>query len=93
MNVCRSQAPKYAGYTGDCTGASWTKHGYVAVAFEGTLEKPYSTAQWGSDWSWGRGVKYWARKDCQYRAGEPCKVAYMAKAPYFLKNSATGGYW
>jgi hypothetical protein len=38
LHICRTEAPKYPGYEGDCQGASWVKNGHVALAFEKTIE-------------------------------------------------------
>src|SRR5215211_5725348 len=80
LSTCRKGAKKYSGYTGDCQGASWVKNGYVALAFEKTIEPPYANLQWGSGWAYGRSfAKSDAKDDCSYRAKESCQISFWRR--------------
>jgi hypothetical protein len=95
LDICLKESPKHSGYTGDCQGASWVKNGYVALAFEKTLEKPYATAQWGSDWAYNKSfAKHDAKLNCSYKANETCKTAIFRRSPTYTDTVySAGGSW
>jgi hypothetical protein len=95
LHICRTEAPKHSGYTGDCQGASWVKNGYVALAFEKTIEQPYANLQWGSGWSFHRSdAKREARLECYYNADESCQIAIWRRTPFYSdRGYIDGGNW
>src|SRR3712207_3739669 len=40
IEECRQFASNWRKYAGDCQGAVWVRNGWVAIAFERTLEQP-----------------------------------------------------
>jgi hypothetical protein len=75
IKECRQFASHRRKYAGDCQGAVWVRNGWIAIAFERSVEKPYSELGWGSGWGHTKdSAKYQARKVCRGYAKEKCEV-------------------
>jgi len=75
-------------YTGDCGVVVWVKNGWVAAAFESTLEgppfDPASPPSYGSGWGQTKAdAKFWALDQCESEAGEGCTVDRTDRTRYY----------
>jgi hypothetical protein len=72
---CRWLGSHLSDYRGDCQGAVWVHNGWMALAFEGTIEGPPYDPAWGSGWGRKEAIAIrHALRVCQRYAGESCKI-------------------
>jgi hypothetical protein len=82
IKECRQVASHRRKYAGDCQGAVWVRNGWIAIAFERSVEQPYSELAWGSGWGHTKeSAKYQARKVCRRYAQEKCEVKSVYQTP------------
>jgi hypothetical protein len=96
IKECRQFASHYRRkYAGDCQGAVWVRNGWIAIAFERTVEQPYSDLAWGSGWGHTKdSAKYQARKVCRRYAQEKCEVKSVYETPVRDPSlGSKGGSW
>ena len=95
IKECRQFASHRRKYAGDCQGAVWVRNGWIAIAFERTVEQPHSELGWGSGWGHSKdSAKYQARKVCRRYAQEKCEVQSVYETP--VRDSSVrskGGSW
>lgn len=82
-------------YAGDCQGAVWVRNGWIAIAFERSVEQPYSELAWGSGWGHKKdSAKDQARKVCRRYAKEKCEVKSVYETPVRDPSlRSKGGSW
>jgi hypothetical protein len=95
IEECRQFASQWRKYAGDCQGAVWVRNGWIAIAFERTVEQPYSDLAWGSGWGHTKdGAKYQARNVCRRYAQEKCEVKSAYETPVRDPSlGSKGGSW
>jgi len=82
IKECRQFASHRRKYAGDCQGAVWVRNGWIAIAFERSVEQPYSELAWGSGWGHRKdSAKYQARKVCRGHTQEKCEVQSVYETP------------
>ena len=96
IKECRQFASHYRRkYAGDCQGAVWVRNGWIAIAFERSVEQPYSELAWGSGWGHRKdSAKDQARKVCQGHTQEKCEVKSVYQTPVRDPSlRSKGGSW
>jgi Domain of unknown function (DUF4189) len=95
IEECRQFASHWRKYAGDCQGAVWVRNGWIAIAFERTVEEPYSDLAWGSGWGHTKdSAKDQARKVCRRYAQEKCEVKGAYETPVRDPSlGSKGGSW
>jgi hypothetical protein len=96
IKECRQFASHYRRkYAGDCQGVVWVRNGWIAIAFERTVERPYSELASGSGWGHSKeSAKYQARKVCRRCAQEKCEVKNVYDTPVRDPSvRSKGGSW
>jgi hypothetical protein len=95
IKECRQVASHRRKDAGDCQGAVWVRNGWIAIAFERSVDKPNSELAWGSGWGHGKdSAKYQARKVCRRYAQEKCKVQSVYQTPVRDPSvRSKGGSW
>jgi len=83
-------------YNGDCGVVVWVKNGWVAAAFESTLEGPpfdsASPPSYGSGWGPTKAdAKFYAIDQCKQDARETCTVDRTDRTRYFNPSLPTRG--
>jgi Domain of unknown function (DUF4189) len=95
IEECRKFASHRRKYAGDCQGAVWVRNGWIAIAFERTVEQPYRDLAWGSGWGHTKdSAKYQARTVCRQYAQEKCEVKSTYETPVRDPSlGSKGGSW
>ena len=95
IKECRQVGSQRRKYAGDCQGAVWVRNGWMAIAFERSVEKPYSKLGWGSGWGHRKkSAKYQARNVCRRYAKEKCEVQSVYQTPVRDPSlGSKGGSW
>jgi hypothetical protein len=95
IKECRQFASHRRKYAGDCQGAVWVRNGWIAIAFERTVEQPYSDLAWGSGWGHTKdSARYQARNVCRRYAQEKCEVKAAYETPARDPSlESKGGSW
>jgi hypothetical protein len=95
IKECRQFASHRRKYAGDCQGAVWVRNGWIAIAFERSVEQPYSELAWGSGWGHSKdSAKDQARKVCRRYAQEKCEVKRVYETPVRDPSlRSKGGSW
>jgi len=95
MEECRQFASHRRKYAGDCQGAVWVRNGWIAIAFERTVEQPYSDLAWGSGWGHTKdSARYQARNVCRQYAKEKCEIKGAYETPVRDPSlGSKGGSW
>ena len=95
IKECRQFGSHRRKYAGDCQGAVWVRNGWIAIAFERTVEQPYSELAWGSGWGHRKdSAKDQARNVCRRYAQEKCEVKSVYETPVRDPSlRSKGGSW
>jgi hypothetical protein len=95
IKECRQVGSQRRKYAGDCQGAVWVRNGWMAIAFERSVEKPNSKLAWGSGWGHRKkSAKYQARNVCRGYTQQKCEVKSVYQTPVRDPSvPSKGGSW
>jgi hypothetical protein len=89
---CQSVASGDPNYRGDCQEAGWVKNGWIAVAYEATLEGPPYNPSFGRGYGATRGDALSAAAYyCQQAAAEPCVRERLERTRCYNPAMPTSG--